>query len=176
MPRVSAWQLLRARPRRQSDAQVWNGRTRQRVPMRTGGIACKWWSAVAVIAGCGTALGDIGRELSRVQRCSFRLISSARLSGHRYRFSLGVGGPNWAGREPEAGTIPKLRAHPEPATTNKRPRCPAHFAASILPHESGADWSRNLAQHRDLNTTDRHCIMPSIDTSRGGARPRVAHP
>jgi hypothetical protein len=149
---VPAWQLLRARLRRQSDAQIWNGRTRQRVPMRTGGIARKWWSALAVIAGCGTWPGDIGRELSRVQRCSFRLITSARLSGHRYRFSLGVGDPNWSGRrDPRPGRSQSCARtlSPQPRTTEDARHS---FAASILRQESAADWSGNLAQHRDLNT------------------------
>jgi hypothetical protein len=44
-------------------------------------------------------------------------------------------------------------------------------------HESGADLVDigKHAQHRDLNTTNRHYIMPSIDTSRRVARARVAH-
>jgi hypothetical protein len=44
-------------------------------------------------------------------------------------------------------------------------------------HESGADLVDigKHAQHRDLNTTNRHYIVPSIDTSRRVARARVAH-
>jgi hypothetical protein len=44
-------------------------------------------------------------------------------------------------------------------------------------HESGADLVDigKHAQHRDLNTTNRHYIMPSVETSRRVARARVAH-
>jgi len=44
-------------------------------------------------------------------------------------------------------------------------------------HESGADLVDigKHAQHRDLNTTNRHYIVPSIETSRRVARARVAH-
>jgi len=31
------------------------------------------------------------------------------------------------------------------------------------------------AQHSDLNTTNRHYIVPSVETSRRVARARVAH-
>ena len=44
-------------------------------------------------------------------------------------------------------------------------------------HESGAalvDIGKH-AQHRDLNTTSPHYIVPSIETSRRVARARVAH-
>jgi hypothetical protein len=44
-------------------------------------------------------------------------------------------------------------------------------------HESGAnlvDIGKH-AQHRDLNTTNRHYIVPSVETSRRVARARVAH-
>jgi hypothetical protein len=44
-------------------------------------------------------------------------------------------------------------------------------------HESGADLLEvgKHAQHRDLKTTNRHYIVPSIETSRRVARARVAH-
>jgi len=44
-------------------------------------------------------------------------------------------------------------------------------------HEAGADLIdlSKHAQHRDLNTTNRHYIVPSIETSRRVARVRVAH-
>jgi len=44
-------------------------------------------------------------------------------------------------------------------------------------HESGADLVDigKHAQHRDLNTTNRHYIVPSIETSRRVARARVAY-
>jgi len=44
-------------------------------------------------------------------------------------------------------------------------------------HESGADLVDigKHAQHRDLNTTNRHYIVPSIDTSRRVAHARIAH-
>jgi len=44
-------------------------------------------------------------------------------------------------------------------------------------HESGADLVDigKHAQHRDLNTTNRHYIVPSIDTSRRVAQARIAH-
>jgi hypothetical protein len=44
-------------------------------------------------------------------------------------------------------------------------------------HESGADLVDigKHAQHRDLNTTNRQYIVPSIETSRRVARARVAH-
>ena len=44
-------------------------------------------------------------------------------------------------------------------------------------HESGADLVDigKHAQHRDLNTTNRHYIVPSLETSRRVARARVAH-
>jgi hypothetical protein len=43
--------------------------------------------------------------------------------------------------------------------------------------ESGADLVDIFkhAQHRDLNTTNRHYIVPSVETSRRVARARVAH-
>jgi hypothetical protein len=44
-------------------------------------------------------------------------------------------------------------------------------------HESGADLVDigKHAQHSDLNTTNRHYIVPSVETSRRVARARVAH-
>ena len=44
-------------------------------------------------------------------------------------------------------------------------------------HEAGADLVdvSKHAQHRDLNTTNRHYIVPSLETSRRVARVRVAH-
>jgi hypothetical protein len=44
-------------------------------------------------------------------------------------------------------------------------------------HEAGADLVdvSKHAQHRDLNTTNRHYIVPSVETSRRVARVRVAH-
>jgi hypothetical protein len=44
-------------------------------------------------------------------------------------------------------------------------------------HESGADLVDigKHAQHKDLNTTNRHYIVPSVETSRRVARARVAH-
>jgi site-specific recombinase XerD len=44
-------------------------------------------------------------------------------------------------------------------------------------HESGADLVDigKHAQHADLNTTNRHYIVPSVETSRRVARARVAH-
>jgi hypothetical protein len=44
-------------------------------------------------------------------------------------------------------------------------------------HESGTDLVDigKHAQHTDLNTTNRHYIVPSVETSRRVARARVAH-
>lgn len=44
-------------------------------------------------------------------------------------------------------------------------------------HDSGADLVDigKHAQHSDLNTTNRHYIVPSVETSRRVARARVAH-
>jgi hypothetical protein len=44
-------------------------------------------------------------------------------------------------------------------------------------HDSGADLVdvSKHAQHTDLNTTNRHYIVPSIETSRRVANARVAH-
>jgi len=44
-------------------------------------------------------------------------------------------------------------------------------------HDSGADLVdvSKHAQHTDLNTTNRHYIAPSIETSRRVANARVAH-
>ena len=44
-------------------------------------------------------------------------------------------------------------------------------------HEAGADLVdvSKHAQHRDLNTTNRHYIVPSLETSRRVARVRIAH-
>jgi hypothetical protein len=79
----------------------------------------------------------------------------------------------------EDGVPLRRRYYQEPtARSPTRQRCPVRFGICLhgiaAAQQAGVNLA-DIAEHADINTTRKHSIVPSVETSRRVAKQRVAH-